>query len=129
MFQIPADLFTKKNTTDSTTDKPAVRRHWPVPVTPTTTPFIETTYEYQNINKDVNLRKDVTQFFHKKVLKWINENPEFKKYKPKQKFLESVDGQMHIYNLLRHFIRKSGINWYDLRDNYQLIKEYLSKKI
>jgi hypothetical protein len=43
--------------------------------------------------------------------------------------LETDEGKMHIYNLLRHFIKKSGINWFDLRDNYSIIKEYLSEKI
>ena len=51
--------------------KPEVRRYWPVP------PLIDSVYEYQNVNKDVNLRKDVTDFFHRKVLKWIEEYPEF----------------------------------------------------
>ncbi len=112
-----------QNQTQTQSDKPSVRRFWPVP------PVIESVYEYQNINKDPKLRKNVTLFFHKKVLKWVQEYDDFKKYKPKLKFLESVEGQMHIYNLLRHFIKKSGINWYDLRDNYSIIKEYLKEKL
>ena len=102
---------------------PKYRRYWPVP------PLIQSVYEYQDVNKDVYLRKDVTQFFHQKIIKWINEDSEYSKHKSKLGFLNSVDGQMHIYNLLRKFVKKSGINWYDLRDNYQIIKEYLNKKI
>ncbi len=108
-------------------EKPAVKRYWPVP------PLIESVTEYQNVNKDINLRKDVTKFFHEKVIKWVSdtegEYAEFKQFKPKLTFLKSTDGQMHIYNLLRHFVKKSGINWYDLRDNYSLIKEFLSKRL
>jgi hypothetical protein len=103
--------------------KPEYKRYWPVP------PYVNPVYEYQNVNKDKNLRKDVRDFFHRKVLKWINENPDFNHLKSQRHFLESTEGKMVIYNLLRHFIKKSNINWYDLRDNYHIIKEYLSKKL
>jgi hypothetical protein len=124
-MQIPLELLIKNNNTSTTTnnDLPETRRYWPVP------PLIDHIVEYQNINKDVNLRKDVTKFFHEKVIKWINEYNEFKIYKSKLAFLKTTDGQIYIYNLLRHFVKKSGINWYDLRDNYSIIKEYLSKKL
>lgn len=103
--------------------KPEFKRHWVVP------PLIDSIYEYQNVNKDINLRKDVTDFFHKKVLKWIKEYPEFTHLESKKNYLQSNEGKMYIYNLLRHFIKKSGINWYDLRDNYTIIKKFLSKKL
>ena len=103
--------------------KPEFRRYWPVP------PLIESVFEYQNVNTDLHLRKDVTNFFHKKIIKWINKYPEFSNLKSKLGFLNTVDGQMHVYNLLRQFVKKSGINWYDLRDNYAIIKDYLREKI
>jgi|LauGreDrversion4_2_1035121.scaffolds.fasta_scaffold37919_3 hypothetical protein len=112
--------LSKKEELKPLTEKPEFRRYWPVP------PIYESVYEYQNVNVDLNLRKEVTQFFHKKVLKWIRNYPEFLHHKSKLNFLDSIDGQMHIYNLLRKFIKKSGINWYDLRDNYSIIKEYLN---
>lgn len=105
------------------TEKPDHRRYWPVP------PLIQSVYEYQNVNADLNLRKDVTTFFHRKVIKWIKTYSEFSTHKSKLTFIESVDGQMHIYNLLRKFIKKSGINWYDLRDNYSIVKDYLNAKL
>jgi hypothetical protein len=113
----------KSNPEPKPTEKPDVRRYWPVP------PLIDSVYEYQNVNSDVNLRKDVTEFFHKKIIKWISEYPEFAHLKSKKKWLETNDGKMHVYHLLRHFIKKSKINWYDLRDNYSIIKEYLSEKL
>ena len=121
-MQIPINLLVKKNN-PQINQQPTTRRYWPVP------PVIDHIVEYQDINKDVYLRKDVTKFFHEKVLKWINEYDEFKIHKSKLSFLKTTDGQMYIYNLLRHFVKKSGINWYDLRDNYSIIKEYLSKKL
>jgi hypothetical protein len=124
-MQIPLDLLIKNNNPSTTTnnDLPKTRRYWPVP------PLIDHIVEYQNINKDVNLRKDVTKFFYEKIIKWINEYDEFKIHKSKLSFLKTTDGHIYIYNLLRHFVKKSGINWYDLRDNYSIIKEYLSKKL
>jgi len=123
-MQIPLDLLIKNSNASTTNNQlPATRRYYPVP------PLIDHVVEYQNINKDINLRKDVTKFFHDKVIKWINEYDEFKIHKSKLSFLKTSDGQMYIYNLLRHFVKKSGINWYDLRDNYSIIKEYLSKKL
>ena len=124
-INIPLQISTTENksNTTQTTDKPEVRRYWPVPL------FMPSVFEYQNVNNDLTLRKDVTTFFHRKVLKWINTESAYKKFKSKEKFLESVDGQMHIYNLLRKFVKHSGINWYDLRDNYALIKDFLASEL
>ena len=48
-----------------------IKKFYPPP------PIIGTYYEYIDVNKDKNLRKLVTTFFHKKVLKWANEYSEF----------------------------------------------------
>lgn len=107
----------------SSTDKPKFKRYWPVPPVP------GGVYQYQNVNKDINLRKDVTNFFHKKIIKWINTYSEFEKHKTDLSFIQSIEGKMYIYNLLRKFIKNSGINWYDLRDNYAIIKNYFKLKL
>lgn len=125
MINIPLQISTTENKQNTTlpTDKPKFRRYWPVPL------LMPSVFEYKNVNNDLALRKDVTTFFHIKVLKWINTETAYKKIKSKKKFLESIDGQMHIYNLLRKFVKHSGINWYDLRDNYALIKDFLASKL
>jgi hypothetical protein len=102
---------------------PKYRRYWPVP------PLIDHIYEYQDVNKDVHLRKSVTDYFQEKILNWINTESDFSKYKSKTKFFESDEGYMHIYHLLRHFIKRSKINWYDLRDNSKIIKSYMLKHL
>ena len=67
-MQIPLDLLIKNSNASTTNNQlPATRRYYPVP------PLIDHVVEYQNINKDINLRKDVTKFFHDKVIKWIIE--------------------------------------------------------
>jgi hypothetical protein len=123
MFTLPLRWDINKPKEQPPQEKPDIRRYWPVP------PIIQSGYEYQDVNKDYKLRKDVTNFFQRKILKWINEYPEFKKYKSKETYLESNQGKMHIYRLLKYFIKRSGINWYDLRDNYSIIKEYLSEHL
>ena len=35
-------------------------------------PVVESTYEYQNVNKDVNLRNNVISFFIQKLIKWYS---------------------------------------------------------
>lgn len=107
----------------TSTVKPKFRRYWPVP------PINGSIYEYQNINKDIRLRKNVTDFFHSKIIKWINTYPEFEHHKAKLTYIQTIEGKMKIYNLLRKFVKKSGINWYDLRDNYSLVKNYIKLKL
>jgi hypothetical protein len=104
-------------------EEPRYRRFWVPP------PFIDHIYEYQNVNKDINLRKDVTEFFVDKILEWIDSDPDFSKLKTKKKYYESVDGNMKIYQLLRHFVKKADINWYDLRSNCKILKHYFCKKL
>lgn len=104
---------------------PPYRKYYPVPPV-----NYSADYMYINVNKNVNLRKDVTLFFQNKILKWINKDDEYSKFKHHEKYLESLDGQMYIYSLLRKFVKKYNINWYELRsDYYNLVKKYLAKKL
>jgi len=91
--------------------------------------FIQSSYEYQDVNKDMNLRQNMTIFFHKKVVKWIHNNEEFTKYKHMNDFLHTKKGYKFIYTLLRIFVKKYNLNWFDLKDNYYVVKDYLEKKL
>jgi len=113
---IQVDLQNSNNTTDG-------RKYYPVP------PIQPTVYEYLNVNKDVRLRKNVTTYFTDKTIEWIENDETFKKHKSQLEDLKSVDGQLRIYHLLRKFVRRSGINWYDLRDNKSLIKKFINHKL
>lgn len=99
------------------------KKYYPVP------PIMPLGYQYQNINHDLTLRKNVTDFFHTKIIKWITNYSEFSNYKNKLDYLNTVDGKIHLYNVLRKFVKRSNINWYDLRDNYDIVKSYLQKKL
>ena len=90
-----------------------VKKYYPVPPT-----RHDTFYEYQNINKDMNLRYGVTKFFIEKVKKWVNKYPEFEKFK-----LTKINYDL-IYEILRKIVKKTGYNWYDLRTNSSILKKY-----
>jgi hypothetical protein len=104
-------------------EKPKYKRYWVVP------PIPRYPFEYQDIGKDKNLRNDVTNFFQKKLIKWINKYDNFSHLKSDILFFSSNEGKKRVYKLLRRFIKNSGINWFDLRDNCNLIKTYLRTRI
>jgi hypothetical protein len=109
----------------STVDpKYSVRRYWPVPN------VTQSLFTYQNVNADKNLQNNVTKFFYKKLLNWIqDQESKFNKFKYLLKDLESENLFKLIYKLLRNLIKITNINWYDLRDNYLLIKKYIYIKL
>ncbi len=92
-------------------------------------PIITSVIEYQDVNKDKRLRKNVTDFFLKKSIKWIENYSDFKHLENKLQLLKSNKGYNIIYNLLREFVKKGSNNWFDLRDNYDVIKDYLRYKL
>jgi hypothetical protein len=98
-------------------DKPLTRKYYPVP------PIHEMVYEYQNLNKDMNLRNTVTFFFLEKISKWILKYPEFK-------ILSSKNINYNIiYKILRKIVKKTNLNWYELRSNSSKIKKFFLKYI
>ena len=98
-------------------DKPLTRKYYPVP------PIHEMVYEYQNLNKDMNLRNTVTIFFLEKISKWILKYPEFK-------ILSSKNINYNIiYKILRKIVKKTNLNWYELRSNSSKIKKFFLKYI
>jgi hypothetical protein len=91
--------------------------------------IVPTVIQYQNVNTDTNLRTDVTKFFNKKIIKYITENSDLNHLKKELPFLKSDEGWKFIYKLLKRFVKNSNINWYDLRDNYRIVRKYIIKKL
>ena len=86
--------------------------------------------EYLNINKDPKLRKDVTRFFQKKLIKWIKTDSNFKQFTHLLNLLDSIDGTKLVHKLIRNYVNKHNVNWYDLRtEKYYLIKDYFCRKL
>ena len=100
-----------------------IKKYFPPPA------IIGTYFEYTDINKDKNLRKKITQFFHKKTIKWVSSYPEFSHLIKYQKKLKTEEGFKVIYKLIRYFVKKYNINWYDLRDNYSIVKDFIRAKL
>ena len=98
-------------------DKPLTKKYYPVP------PIHEMVYEYQNVNKDMTLRNNVTNFFLEKISKWILKYPEFKKLSSK-----NINYNI-VYQILRKIVKKTNLNWYELRSNYSKFKKYFLKYI
>lgn len=96
-----------------------IKKFYPPP------PIIGTYFEYIDVNKDENLRNSVTNFFHKKVIKWIKKYPEFSHLKKFSSKINSNKGYDLIYNMIRKFTKEYNINWFDLKDYYVTFKDYL----
>lgn len=100
-----------------------IRKYYPPP------PYLYTTFEYQDVGTNMKYRTEVTNFFYQKVIKWIESYKEFSHLKKYLSFIKSNEGFKYIYELLRLFTKKSNINWFDLRDNYAIVKDFLRFKI
>jgi hypothetical protein len=86
------------------------------------------TYYYLNVNKLPALRQQVLKYYKDKIYKWINKYPEFKKFEHLKK-LDDTNFTALIYKLLRHYVKRSDLNWYELRTNHKSLKKYFEKKL
>jgi hypothetical protein len=119
MLTIPLALKIK---TDYINDKgePIYKNYFPPP------PIIESTYIYQDINNDHQLREQVIDFFNKKLFKWITIKKDLMFLKNK---INNDNSKYILYKIIRRFVKKYNINWYDLIDNYDLVKYYIFNNI
>ncbi len=85
----------------------------------------------QDVGDNPKLQEQVTKFYLEKTIKWLGSNPEFAKLKKQIKFVKSKKGIGYIYKILKSFIKKTHVNWYDLRsdDNYEDVKDYIREKL
>jgi len=90
-------------------------------------PLLYSDIKYLNVNKNMELRKSITDFYHNKVIKWIR-NKNLKTYNNIE-FIESSKGHKLIYKILRSYVKKHKLNWFDLKEDYYLIKKYLLRKL
>ncbi len=86
------------------------------------------TITYPSVNKNSDLRKTVTHFFINKIIKWIKSYDEFKHLKNKNEFYNSNEAEKVVYSLIRKFVNKNKVNWYELRTKYYSdVKAYLKQ--
>lgn len=87
--------------------------------------------DIQDVGNNPKLQEQITKFYIKKTIKWLNKDKEFTKFAKQSKFIESQDGKKFIYKILKSFVKKNKVNWYDLRNDetYEDIKDYIREKI
>ena len=91
-------------------------------------PFISTIHKYQTVNGDKELQRKVTNYFLDKTRKWIKKDKLFsKKYLSNIK--DDTDGFKIIHNILKLFVRRGETNWYDLKEQCDLVKEFIKYKL
>jgi len=93
-------------------------------------PFITTYYKYQDVNNDINLQEKVTLRFLKRTIKFLNEKSDYKHLKNKfLNKLKSEDGYDIMHRMLKLFVKRGDTNWYDLREQYDLVDRYIKHKL
>jgi hypothetical protein len=110
---------------DGTVKLNRLRRYYPVPL------MLPSTFEYQDVGKNMSLRNEITDFYRKKIIEWINTDKGFVRHKKHLAFIKSHEGRTYVYTLLRVYVKKGKANWYDLRDNlnYSILKDFFKYKI
>ena len=91
-------------------------------------PYISTIYRYQTVNNDKELQRKVTNFFLEKTKEWIKKDKTFSKNYQSNIKNEEI-GFKIIHNILKLFVRKGNTNWYDLKEQKQLVKDFIKYKL
>lgn len=77
-----------------------------------------------DINNNEGLRERVTLYFLNRIID-IVDYTQHKYLKKHKKMINSKKGYKIIYNILRIYIKKTGSNWYDLRDLESDVIKYI----
>jgi hypothetical protein len=89
-------------------------------------PIVSTLEKKKNYNKDPQVRKRATDFYLKKAKDWLKNDDNFKHTKKNLKLIESKDGEIIIYNLLRKFVKSNKAEYWYLRSTYyDRVKDFL----
>lgn len=86
---------------------------------------------YTDVNKDTVLRKKSVKYFYNELIDWISndkdfielKNTEFDNLNNKNQVLKK------IFKLLRYYIKKKKINWWELEKKYKSVKRYIRNNI
>jgi hypothetical protein len=119
----PADTSapTVAPTVDPVASKP--RLYFPPP------PIIQTYNKYQDVNNDKNLQNTQTLYFLNKIIEWIKYDKSYNSLKKLLKYFKGTDGYEITYKLLKLFVKRGNTNWYDLKIQQDLVKDYIKHKL
>ena len=98
-------------------------KYYPAP------PVISTYHQYQDVNNDPNLQHTETLYFLDKTLEWIKYDKSYKKLKKFERYLKGPNGYEIIHKILKLFVRRGNTNWYDLKVQQSLVKDYIKHKL
>ena len=91
-------------------------------------PYIISYYKYQTVNADKELQRKVTNYFIERTLSWVKKDSNFSKYK-----LSTVKNDTSSFNIIHHilklFVKKGNTNWYDLKEQEDLVKNFIKYKL
>ena len=88
-----------------------------------------TPYSYQDVNADKKLQYSITDYFLEKTIDWMKHDKSFKKVKQYLRYLTGPDGEEIMHKILRLFVKKGETNWYDLKIQKSLVKDYIRHRL
>ncbi len=91
--------------------------------------YVPTTYKYQNINNDKNLQNLETTYFLDKTIEWMKYDNSFSKVKKYMSDIRGERGYEIIHKILKMYVKQNHTNWYDLKSQSILIKQYIRHKL
>jgi hypothetical protein len=92
-------------------------------------PIISSYHKYQDVNNDPNLQHEETLYFLSKVKEWIKYDKSYKKLQRFEKYIKGPKGYDIIHKLLKLFVKRGNTNWYDLKLQQDLVKDYIKHKL
>lgn len=93
------------------------------------TSYITSYYKYQDVNADKKLQLSVTKYFLDAMKHWLEDDKSFSHLKKYKKHFNSKKGLKLMHTLLKIFVKRGNTNWYDLKIQYSLVKQYLRHKL
>jgi hypothetical protein len=91
--------------------------------------YVPTTYKYQNINNDKNLQNLETTYFLEKTIGWMKHDSSFSKVKKYLSDVRGENGYEIMHKILRMYVKQNNTNWYDLKAQKILVKQYIRHKL
>ncbi len=91
--------------------------------------LITTIHKYQDVNNDSYLQQKETVYFLDKTIDWIKHDKSFKKLKKFERYLKGENGYTIMHKLLKLFVKRGNTNWYDLKIQQSLVKDFIKHKL
>jgi hypothetical protein len=91
--------------------------------------YVPTSYKYQDINYDKNLQNLEINYFLEKTIEWMKKDSSYSKVKKYLSSLRGEDGYEIIHKILRMYVKQNNTNWYDLKIQKTLVKQYIRHKL